>query len=40
VNNLDIKVVLLDGKQLAELMIEHNLGVTRKKIYEDETSGQ
>ncbi len=34
VNNLDIKVVLLDGKQLAQLMIEHNLGVTRKEIYE------
>ena len=27
-------VVLIDGKQLAELMIEHNLGVTRKEIYE------
>ena len=34
VNNLDMKVVLIDGKQLAELMIEHNLGVTRKEIYE------
>lgn len=34
VNNLDMKVVLIDGKQLAELMIEHNLGVTRKEVYE------
>jgi len=23
-----------DGQQLAELMIEHNLGVTRKEVYE------
>lgn len=34
VNNLDMKVVLIDGQHLAELMIEHNLGVTRKEIYE------
>lgn len=34
VQNLDIKVVLIDGAQLAELMIEHNLGVTRKDVYE------
>jgi restriction system protein len=28
------KVVLIDGEQLAALMIEHNLGVTRTKTYE------
>ncbi|MEW8050997.1 MAG: restriction endonuclease, partial [Candidatus Thiodiazotropha endolucinida] len=34
VNSLDMKVVLIDGQQLAELMIEHNLGVTPKEVYE------
>ncbi|PKM42763.1 MAG: restriction endonuclease [Gammaproteobacteria bacterium HGW-Gammaproteobacteria-1] len=34
VQNLDMKVVLIDGRQLADLMIEHNLGVTRKETYE------
>jgi len=34
VKSLDMKVVLIDGQQLAELMIEHNLGVTRKEVYE------
>jgi len=34
VQNLDMKVVLIDGQQLADLMIEHNLGVTRKEVYE------
>ncbi len=34
VNTLDMKVVLIDGQQLAELMIEHNLGVTPKYVYE------
>ncbi|MCU7937086.1 MAG: restriction endonuclease [Candidatus Thiodiazotropha sp. (ex Dulcina madagascariensis)] len=33
-NSLEMKVVLIDGQQLAELMIEHNLGVTRKAVYE------
>ena len=28
------KVVLIDGEQIAELMIEHNLGVTKTKTYE------
>jgi restriction system protein len=28
------KVVLIDGEQIAELMIEHNLGVTTTKSYE------
>ena len=34
VASLDMKVVLIDGQQLAELMIEHSLGVTRKDVYE------
>lgn len=34
VRTLDMKVVLIDGSQLAELMIEHSLGVTRKEVYE------
>ena len=34
VHTLDMKIVLIDGQQLAELMIEHNLGVTRKEVYE------
>jgi len=37
VQNLDMKVVLINGQQLAELMIEHNLGVTCKEIYEVKT---
>ena len=28
------KVVLIDGGRLADLMIEHNLGVTTTKVYE------
>ncbi|HCE7101742.1 TPA: restriction endonuclease, partial [Pseudomonas aeruginosa] len=31
---LDIKVVLIDGAELARLMVEHNLGVSVKQIYE------
>ena len=34
IKNLDMKVALIDGQQLAELMIEHNLGVTTKDVYE------
>ncbi|MET0050197.1 MAG: restriction endonuclease [Candidatus Thiodiazotropha sp.] len=34
VQTLDMKVVLIDGQQLARLMIEHNLGVTIKETYE------
>ncbi len=34
VHTLDMKIVLIDGQQLAELMIEHSLGVTRKEVYE------
>jgi len=31
---LDIKVVLIDGIELARLMVEHNLGVSIKHVYE------
>jgi len=31
---LDIKVVLIDGVELARLMVEHNLGVSVKHVYE------
>ncbi|NWE18556.1 restriction endonuclease [Pseudomonas sp. P7548] len=32
--NLDIKVVLIDGEDLARLMVENNLGCNVKQIYE------
>ena len=31
---IDTKVVLIDGKRLAELMIDHNVGVSTVTIYE------
>ncbi len=31
---LDMKVVLIDGRELAQLMIENNLGVSVKEVYE------
>lgn len=31
---LDIKVVLIDGVELARLMVENNLGVSVKQVYE------
>jgi restriction system protein len=34
VKNIDSKIVLIDGKQLAGLMIDHNIGVTRIQTYE------
>jgi restriction system protein len=34
VSNIDIKVVLIDGKRLAELMLENNVGVTVSTIYQ------
>lgn len=34
VQNLDQKIVLIDGRQLADLMIEHNVGVTVAKTYD------
>ena len=34
VANIDPKVVLIDGQQLAELMIEFDVGVTQIDTYE------
>ncbi|MNR68986.1 Mrr restriction system protein [compost metagenome] len=31
---LDIKVVLIDGVEMARLMVENNLGVSVKQVYE------
>jgi restriction system protein len=31
---LDMKVVLIDGRELAQLMIENNLGVNVKEVFE------
>ena len=31
---LDIKVVLIDGVELAQLMVENNQGVSVKQVYE------
>lgn len=32
-NNIETRIVLIDGQQLAELMIEHNLGVSTVETY-------
>lgn len=37
VSLIEKKVVLIDGKKLASLMIKHNLGVTVKEIYQVKT---
>jgi restriction system protein len=34
VNNIDTKIILIDGQRLAELMIEHNVGVSPVASYE------
>jgi restriction system protein len=34
VNNIESKIILIDGRQLAELMIDHNVGVTPVAAYE------
>jgi restriction system protein len=34
VKNLPQRVILIDGDRLAELMIEHNIGVSRSVSYE------
>jgi restriction system protein len=34
VETISSKVVLIDGDRLADLMIEHNIGVTRSLVYE------
>jgi restriction system protein len=33
VNKIEKKIVLIDGKQLARLMVEHDVGVTVTKVY-------
>src|SRR5262249_45820943 len=32
-DGIDVKIVLIDGEQLASLMIEHNVGVTPQTAY-------
>jgi restriction system protein len=34
VQRIEKRIVLIDGKTLAELMIDHNVGVTRSHVYE------
>ncbi len=34
IRGLDMKVVLIDGRELSQLMIENNLGVAVKEVYE------
>ena len=34
VNNIDSKIILIDGRRLAELMIEHNVGVATVASYQ------
>jgi restriction system protein len=34
VNKIDSKIILIDGERLAELMIEHNVGVSPVASYE------
>ncbi len=34
VKQIEKRVILIDGEKLTELMIEHNLGLTVKKVYE------
>lgn len=33
-SRIDNKIVLIDGAQLAELMIDHNLGISPMATYE------
>ncbi len=34
VSNIETKIILVDGKKLAELMIDHGIGVTTQEVYE------
>ena len=34
VGNIDTTIVLIDGPMLAKFMLEHNVGVSRDKLYE------
>ncbi len=31
---IDSKIILIDGKQLAQMMLDHNVGVSTEAIYE------
>ena len=33
-SNIESKIVLIDGEQLAQLMIDHDVGVSRASVYE------
>lgn len=33
-SNIDSKIVLIDGEQLAQMMIDHDVGVSRASVYE------
>lgn len=33
VQKIEKKIVLIDGRQLAQLMVEHDVGVTVTKVY-------
>jgi restriction system protein len=33
-SNIDSKIVLIDGRQLAQFMFEHNVGVAPASVYE------
>jgi restriction system protein len=34
VNNIESKIILIDGQRLSELMIEHNVGVSPVASYD------
>ena len=34
ISNIELKVVLINGKELAELMIENGVGVATKELFE------
>jgi restriction system protein len=34
VSNIDFKIVLIDGKRLAEFMLDYNVGVTESTVYQ------
>lgn len=34
VQHVDCKVILIDGRQLAQLMVDYNVGVSRVSSYE------
>ena len=33
-SSIDTKIILIDGEQLTQLMIDHNIGVSPSAIYE------